>query len=132
MPINFHPRAGQILMCDFRGFEVPEMVKVRPVMVISPRLPHRGEIAAIVPLSLTAPLHSLPFNVRLSRNYNPLEADDLPVWAKCDMVMNLCLRRLEAFKVGRRKWDTPQATGDDLAAVRAGVLAALGFAAGGR
>ncbi|MDI3336397.1 type II toxin-antitoxin system PemK/MazF family toxin [Defluviimonas aestuarii] len=131
MPISFHPRAGQILMCDFRGFQVPEMVKVRPVMIISPRLPYRGDIAAIVPLSLTAPLHNLPFNVRLSRNYNPLEADDLPVWAKCDMLMNLSIRRLEGFKVGRRKWETPQATGEDLKAVRAGILAALGFAAGG-
>lgn len=132
MPISFHPRAGQILMCDFKGFQVPEMVKVRPIIVISPRLPHRGDIATIVPLSLTAPRHNLPFNVQLSKNYNPLEDDALPVWAKCDMVMNLGLHRLSGFKVGRRKWETPQATGADLTAVRAGVLAALGFPKGGK
>jgi mRNA interferase MazF len=114
-------------MCDFKGFEVPEMVKVRPVMVISPRLPYRGEIVTVVPISLTAPQHSLPFNVRLSKNYHPDEADDLPCWAKCDMVMNLGRWRLDGFKVGRRTWVNPQATGEDLQAVRAGVLAGLGF-----
>ncbi|MBC2836833.1 type II toxin-antitoxin system PemK/MazF family toxin [Paragemmobacter straminiformis] len=126
MKLNFHPRAGQVLMCDFRGFEVPEMVKVRPVVVVSPRLPYREHIVAIVPLSLTAPQRTYPFTVRLSKNYNPLETEDLPVWAKCDMLMNIGLHRLKGFKVDRRKWLTPQTTGDDLAAVRAGVLAALG------
>lgn len=114
-------------MCDFRGFEVPEMIKVRPVIVVSPRLPYRDNIVAVVPLSLTPPMRTYPYTVQLSRNYNPLEVDELPVWAKCDMLMNLGRHRLDGFKVGRRKWETPQATGEDLAAVRAGVLAALGI-----
>lgn len=127
MPITFHPRAGQILMCDFKGFVPPEMVKVRPVIVVSPRLPYRSHIVAVVPISLTAPQHPMPFTVRLSKNYHPQEADDLPCWAKCDMLLNLATSRLDGFKIDRRKWATPQATGEDLQAVREGVLAALGF-----
>lgn len=127
MPLNFHPRAGQILVCDFRGFEVPEMVKVRPVMVISRRLPHRSDIITVVPISTTAPKHELPFVVRLSKNYHPQAADDLPCWAKCDMVMNLGRHRMNGFKVGRRKWETPQAAGADLEAVRNGVIYGLGM-----
>jgi uncharacterized protein YifN (PemK superfamily) len=103
------------------------MVKVRPVMVISPRLPNRSDIVTIVPISLTAPAHAYPFHVRLSKNYHPLEADDLPCWAKCDMVMNLGTWRLDGFKIDRRKWENPQATGDDLLAVRHGVLWGLGM-----
>ena len=103
------------------------MVKVRPVMVISPRLPHRNDIVTIVPISLTAPTHTLPFNVKLSKNYHPQEADDLPCWAKCDMVINLGTWRLDGFKVGRRQWASPQATGDDLLAVRHAVLWGLGM-----
>lgn len=113
-------------MCDFQGFKVPEMVKVRPVMVVSPRLPYRSDIVAVVPISLTAPIHDLPFCVRLSKNYHPNEDDDLPCWAKCDMVMNLGLWRLDGFKVGRRKYETPQATADDLRIVKEGVLHGLG------
>ena len=127
MAITFYPRAGQVLMCHFTGFVVPEMVKVRPVVVVSPRLPHRAEIVAVVPISLTAPTHGEPYVVRLSKNYHPLEADDLPCWAKCDMLINLSRSRLDGFKVGRRKWETPHMTGDDLKAVRAGVLHGLGM-----
>lgn len=78
-------------MCDFSGFADPEMVKPRPVVVISPKLPYRGGIVAIVPISLTPPTHDLPFCYRLSRNYHPLESDELPCWAKADMLLNLGL-----------------------------------------
>jgi uncharacterized protein YifN (PemK superfamily) len=106
------------------------MVKVRPIMVISPRLPHRSKIVAIVPISLTAPTHGEPYVVRLSKNYHPDELDDMPCWAKCDMVMNIGLHRLEGFKIGRRKWATPQANSEDLQAVRVGVLHGLGLQSG--
>ena len=127
MPISFHPRAGQILVCDFKGFVPPEMVKVRPVIVVSPKLPHRAEIVTIVPISLTPPRHPLPFVVRLSKNYHPDEEDALPCWAKCDMLLNLSRDRLNGFKIGRRKWATPQASPEDLQAVREGVLHGLGM-----
>lgn len=103
------------------------MVKQRPIIVVSPKLPYRSEIVTVVPISLTPPTHTLPFAVKLSKNYHPNEDDDLPCWAKCDMVMNIAKWRLDGFKVGRRKWENPQATGDDLQAVRDGVLHGLGL-----
>ena len=37
MPIKEHPPAGTILICDFEtDFKLPEMVKIRPVVVVSP------------------------------------------------------------------------------------------------
>ena len=127
MAIQFFPRAGQILVCDFSGFQPPEMCKVRPIIVVSPRLPHRSEIVTVVPISTTAPKHELPYVVRLSKNYHPDEADDVPCWAKCDMVLNVGRFRLNGFKIGRRRWETPHANGDDLAAVRRGVIHGLGM-----
>jgi mRNA interferase MazF len=127
MTLNFYPRAGQILMCDFTGFKEPEMVKVRPVVVISPRLPRRSEVVTVVPISLTEPNPLMPYQVRLSKNYHPQEDDDLPCWAVADLVMNLGLYRLEGFKVGRRKWEFPQMSGDDLKSVKEGVLHGLGM-----
>lgn len=103
------------------------MVKPRPIIVVSPKLPYRSEIVTVVPISTTPARHDYPFVVRLSKNYHPKERDDLPCWAKCDMVINIAKWRLNGFKVGRRKWVNPQATGDDLAAVRAGVLWGLGM-----
>ena len=127
MPIKFFPRSGQILMCDFKGFVPPEMVKPRPVIVVSPRLPYRSEIVAVVPVSTTAPRHELPFCFRLSKNYHPEEPDDLACWAKADMLMNLGAYRLNGFHTGRRKWEYPQLSGEDLAGVRRAVLCGLGL-----
>src|SRR5690348_12370698 len=98
MTLPFFPRAGQVLVGDFSDLREPEMCKVRPVIVVSPRLPYRSEIAAVVPISLTPPLRALPFCYKLSKNYHPEEPDDLDCWAKADMVMNIALRRLDGFK----------------------------------
>ena len=127
MPLQYFPRAGQVLMCDFKGFEPPEMVKPRPVIIISPKLPSRSQIATVVPISTTAPNKETLYAIRLSKNYHPKEEDDYPCWAKCDMVMNLCVDRLDGFKIGRRKWANPRCTGEDLQAVKLGVIHGLGM-----
>lgn len=119
---------GQVFIADFSDLKQPEMTKVRPVIVISPRLPYRMEIVAIVPISTTPPIHNLPFCYKLSKNYHPNSPDDLPCWAKADMITNIAYRRLSGFKVGRRKWETPNLSQDDLDAVRKAVLYGLGFA----
>lgn len=125
MPLPFYPRMGHVLVCDFKGFQEPEMCKVRPVIVVSPRIPYRDEIVAVVPISLTEPRNKRASIYRLSKNYHPSEPDDLPCWAICDMVLNIGRARLEGFKVGRRKWEFPQLTGDDLLAVRYSTRAGL-------
>ena len=127
MPINFYPRMGQVLVGDFSDLSEPEMTKIRPFIVVSPRLPFRSDLVAVVPISLTEPRHSLPFCYRLSRNYHPSEPDDLPCWAKADMVMNIATRRLNGFKIGKRKWEYPNLSKGDLDGVRLAVLYGLGL-----
>jgi uncharacterized protein YifN (PemK superfamily) len=127
MALNFFPRAGQIFVGDFSDLKIPEITKKRPVIVISPKLPYRSELAAIVPISTTAPRHSLPFVYRLSRNYTPWGETGLESWAKCDLVMNVSITRLSAFKVDRRKYVYPTLSPEDLAGVRRAVLAGLGL-----
>lgn len=127
MGISYYPRIGDIFMCDLTDFGPPEMDKVRPAIVVSPRLPNRGEVVTIVPLSTTAPHTVYPYTVLLSKNYHPEEPDEPGVWAKCDMVLNVGRWRLDGFKVGRRKWAYPKASAEDLDLVRKGVLHGLGF-----
>jgi uncharacterized protein YifN (PemK superfamily) len=54
MPLRYQPQEGSVLICDFRGYEVPEMIEVRPVVVIRK---HRTNslLVTVVPLSTTAP-----------------------------------------------------------------------------
>ncbi len=127
MGLKFFPRAGQLFIGNFHDLKAPEITKVRPVIVISPRLPYRSELVAIVPVSTTPPRHRHGFVYKLSKNYHPNSADDLDCWAKCDLVMNVSLARLSAFKIGRRKYLYPTLSPEDLAGVRRAVLAGLGL-----
>ena len=128
MAITYFPRMGEVLMCDLSGFQPPEMCKVRPVIIVSPRLPDRSEIYAIVPLSLTPPRQPTAYSVLLSRNYNLADPTAPAPWAKCDMLLNIARKRLDRFKIGPRKWaGDVLVSKEDLEAVRQGVLRALGY-----
>lgn len=125
--LRFHPKAGTLLICDFAGNIIPEIVKRRPVVVITPRLPHRDGLCTIVPLSSKPPDHPQPFHVLLSQSYLPGETIDS--WAKCDLVCSVSMKRLDRVKAGHRKFIAPMLSAADLAAIRQGVLAALGYPA---
>ena len=56
MALTFHPKPGTILMCDFSaGFKAPEMVKVRPVIVVSPKRKHCSGLCTVVAISTVTP-----------------------------------------------------------------------------
>jgi len=59
MSLEFYPDYGTVLICDFStGFQPPEMVKKRPVVIVSPRKRYNAETVTIVPLS-TRPPHAI-------------------------------------------------------------------------
>lgn len=56
MPIREHPQTGTVMLCDFNaGFRVPEMVKRRPCVVISPKIASRPGLCTVVALSTDRP-----------------------------------------------------------------------------
>jgi mRNA interferase MazF len=129
LPLTFHPSPGAIVICDFStGFRPPEMVKVRPVVVISPRR-RSAQLVTIVPLSSTPPLPAEPWHYRLPLGaYPPARG---AIWAKCDMVQTVGLARLDRVKAkiqGQRVYQAFQLGDAELAAILAGVKAALGLA----
>jgi uncharacterized protein YifN (PemK superfamily) len=102
MAIHFHPQQGTILICDFQGMQEPEMVKRRPVVVISPRLRNRGNLVSVVPLSSSRPDDTYPYHLQL-RIEPPLPApyDDPVCWVKGDMVYTVGFYRLFAPQLGK-------------------------------
>lgn len=93
MASRIYPKRGHILLCDFnRGFVPPEMVKIRPVAVLSPTAYHGSGLCTVVPLSTTAPNQPKPWHYLFS--HNPLSPDGEPVWAKCDLVTSVSIDRL--------------------------------------
>jgi len=110
-------------MCDYRGFVVPEMVKVRPVVVIARNRKNR-KLVTVAPLSKTSP-------DALEHRYHALTRNPLPgreaisCWAKCDMVTTVSLGRLDRYKIGRDHYAVPTLPAADFEAIRRAVANAL-------
>jgi len=106
MPITFHPKTGTLLVCDFAGMVEPEMVKSRPVVVISPRLRHRTGLCTVIPLSTTAPNLVMPWHCKviLEEQISP-KWNETEIWAKCDMLYTMRFERLDRFhaRVGNHR-----------------------------
>lgn len=102
-PIKLPPNSGQILMCDYRGFIEPEMVKKRPVIVISPRARNGYNLVHVVPLSTTEPRHLHYYHIPIMLPPHLIGIDDLQqqCWAKCDLINSVSFSRLQLIKLGR-------------------------------
>ena len=99
MSLQYHPKIGSILVCDFsKGFVPPEMVKRRPVIVISPPISARPRLCTIIPLSTKIPETIMPYHVDLGDLKLPNPFDIGPNWAKCDMIYSVSFDRLELFR----------------------------------
>jgi mRNA interferase MazF len=110
MTIDFHPKPGQILLCDFsQGFKTPEMVKSnRPVIVITPQLKYRSGLVTVVPLSTVKPDPLMPYHHQLPRNCLPQirifqEKDS---WVKGDLIYTVGFHRLNLIRLGKRGKNT--------------------------
>lgn len=102
MAITFHPRTGQILMCDFtRGFVEPEMVKRRPVLVISPTIKGRGPLVTVVALSTTPPPTPMPYHLQLPKTSLPQigRFQERVTWVKGDMIYSVGFHRLDLIQL---------------------------------
>jgi mRNA interferase MazF len=98
MAINFYPKAGMVLMCDFSGSVPPEINKKRPVVVVTPAHVRRAELVAVVPLSTRPPQLVLPYHHRLISH--PFPGAARASWAKCDLVQSVSHERLDRIAVG--------------------------------
>ncbi|MFZ4526570.1 MAG: type II toxin-antitoxin system PemK/MazF family toxin [Chlorobium sp.] len=87
MNLSYHPKQGTIVICDFKGFVAPEMVKRRPVVIVSPRMRQREGLCTIVPLSTTPPNDSEAYHYKLYINpVLPKPYDAEFHWVKADMI----------------------------------------------
>jgi uncharacterized protein YifN (PemK superfamily) len=131
MSINFHPAMGSLLMCDFNtGFKPPEMVKVRPVVVLSNRL---ANVCTVVPLSTTEPNVIEKFHHEMDPISLPGKLAAERTWAKCDMVTTVGFFRLDRYCTGRNKatgrrvYFNGKITADDLRKIQDCILHVLGL-----
>jgi len=121
-----------VLMCDFStGFKPPEMVKVRPVIVVSPQR-HNRDTCIVVPLSSTEPDPIESFHHKLDPLSLPSKLRAETSWVKGDMITAVALHRLDRVRNGRsaagaRLYVSHKVTPIDWAATQHAVAIALGM-----
>jgi len=104
--IIFHPKPGQILLCDFSpGFKEPEMVKnSRPVIVLTGAIKGRANLVTIAPLSTAEPKPIQPYHYKIPRQSMPMlgifQNDDS--WLKGDMIYTVGFHRLNLILLNKK------------------------------
>lgn len=102
MPLMFHPEPGTILMCDFSsGFVEPEMVKKRPVVVISPKRKHCSGLCTVIAISTVEPNPKSNWHYKLPNASMPISFQNKDSWLKGDMISRVSFNRLNLIKTGK-------------------------------
>ncbi len=134
MPIKEHPFIGSILLCDFdSGFREPEMVKKRPVVVLSPKIAARPGLCTVVALSDTEPQPRLPYHCQIDiRPQLPDGFNSDGVWVKGDMIYAVGFHRLDLIRLGKtesgkRMYYFEPLSNENIKKIRECVLKALGL-----
>lgn len=134
MPIREHPLIGTVVLCNFdSGFKVPEMVKRRPCVVISPKIAYRPGLCTVVALSTDAPDPVMPYHCQIDLRPElpaPWESDG--VWVKGDMINAVGFHRLDLFRLGKdfggkRRYLMTPLSADKIKEIRLCVLKAIGL-----
>jgi uncharacterized protein YifN (PemK superfamily) len=115
-----------VLICDFDGYISPEIIKKRPVVVVSPSHLRRPGLVTVIPLSTTPPNPVERYHYRLTGNPVP-GSDAAEVWAKCDLIATVCIERLDRVKFGRRQYEIGRVGPDQVRRMRLAALASLGI-----
>ena len=135
MAITFHPKPGQLLLCDFStGFKEPEMVKAkRPVIVLSGDFKGRTKLVTVVPLSTKEPDTVEDYHYCIPKK-SMLMLDRFQCqnsWVKGDMLYTLGFHRLDLIRLGtkdpngKRRYYTRKLGKEQMKLVYACVLSGL-------
>ena len=132
MSLPFDPRPGTIVICDFRGFVAPEMVKPRPAVVVSPKLRRRDRLCTIVPLSTSTPSKIEDYHFLLTIDPPlPWPFDSPTCWVKGDMLYTVSYERLnlphQKPQGGKRCYIQIEISNGDLQKIRRCIQFGLGI-----
>ena len=100
--ISFHPKRGSLLMVTYEpGFKLPEMVKRRLAVVVSPPMSRRGDLVTVVALSTTPPNPSLLHHCEIDIPFALPPQWQTRCWVKGDMVNAVGFHRCDLVQLGK-------------------------------
>lgn len=124
--ICFWPKPGHILVCDFSiGFRPPEVIKRRPVIVVSSKAYHEARQCIVVVVSSRKPQKVQPYHLQLEPGFIP-NSKYTDAWVKCDLIHHVSYDRLDRFRVNRATYVAPILPKEKLTHIRACIMHAIG------
>ena len=93
-------------MCDFsEGFKEPEMVKVRPVVVVSPKRKHCSGLCTVVAISTVTPniIENYHYKIPIVSMPQIKRFQSKDSWVKGDMIYRVSFNRLDLIRVGKER-----------------------------
>ena len=131
--LHYYPNKGDVLLCDYSGFKEPEMIKVRPVIVVSPRFRSRQHLCTVIPLSSTPPSPIEDYHMQISFPRRLPEPFNAPYhWVKTDMINAVSVNRLSLIRCGRlqsgqRKYYQEKVSSEQMQQIEKRILISLGI-----
>ena len=114
------------MACDFSGHKTPEIVKTRPVVVISPNHLIRPGLVTVIPLSTTPPNPVFDYHYLLPSS--PFPKDICENWCKCDMVASVAITRLDRIeRIKRGPYETYYVSMDIVRELRKRAAVSMGL-----
>ena len=95
--LKFQPKPGSVIYCDYAGFIAPEMVKKRPVIVVS-KHKQNSKLITIVPISTTEPIPIHDYHLQMEASFCAIHLNGKKCWVKCDMINVVSLDRLKLVR----------------------------------
>ena len=134
MPLQYHPRTGTIVICDYNtGFKPPEMTKRRLAIVMSLQFKRRNNLCTVVPFSTTTQTPIMQYHYLLSLNPTlPSPFNSPTQWVKADMLSTVSFDRLSLpfsgkGSDGKRQYIKMVISGHDFKSIQRCMLNAIGL-----
>ncbi len=91
-------------MVDFnQGFKKPEMIKLRPAIVLSPKIRSRPQLCTIVALSTTSPNKIMPYHTLITVPFELPQKLRPDMWVKGDMVNAVGFHRIDLLRLSKKR-----------------------------
>jgi uncharacterized protein YifN (PemK superfamily) len=113
-----------VLMCDFDGYVVPEIVKNRHVVVLSSKGVNAVGTTLVVPISSKRPNPVSRYHVHFPCDCYDCLAPGTDHWAKGNLIAHVRLDRLDRVKA-KGVWCTPLISEEDFRKIQGAIKFAL-------
>ena len=114
--MRYQPNKNSIAWCDFKGLEIPEIIKKRPVVIIK-KHKQNSRLVYVLPISNTVPEPMRPYHFKINEGFCKEYFNAEPHYVKIDMIYTVSIARLDSVKLESGERVIPVIDSDEFNAI---------------